>query len=152
MTIVPRIELVITVFMMALCASVAVGQSPEKNGKFTKEFDGPTTAHGNGYTELGKRKRIRGRFQSLAFDDLPMPEGTIISVYSVTGEKETFLFSYLVGANGRFYFKNLKPGVYLLKTGTIDGGFNSEDLKVELAPKDRDAKGDDIIVALAIGT
>lgn len=152
MPIIPRIELVFTVFMMALCASIAVGQSPEKNGKFTKEFDGPKTAHINNSSDLGKRKRIRGRFRGLASDKAPVPDGSIISVYAVNEEKEMFLFSYLLGANGRFYFKGLKAGTYILKTGTISEGFNSEDLKVELAPKDRDADGDDIEVYLEVGT
>lgn len=79
-------------------------------------------------------------------------KGSIISIYKLKGDKSKFLISYLVGADGKFDFKKLKSGTYYLMTGTIEGGFNQNSIKVILAPRDEDSSDEDLEIFLEVGT
>jgi hypothetical protein len=124
-------------------------QAPKSKGKYTKKIKEPKIAHMLNEIDLGKVKRVRGKV-FLGENDVPL--NTIISVYKIMSDKSEFLFSFLVGANGEFDFKDLKAGSYVLKTGTTDGYFNRNDFKLLLTPNDKDASGEDLEIALEVGT
>ena len=145
-------KLKLILLTISLSAASAVGQSPEKGGKFTNVYTEPVTAHVRNSSDAGKVQRIRGRLFLGCCEKDDFPTGAIISVYEVVDGEEHFKFSYLVGADGRFNFKSLKKGSYILKTGTISGGFNSLYVKVELAPKDKASSSEDIEITLEVGT
>jgi hypothetical protein len=137
------------VIAILLCGFDALAQAPKSEGKYTKDYTEPRTAHINNFSDAGKVRRIRG---ALYCCKEGIPLGAIISLYKLTNGKEQFVYSYLVGSTGKFFFKRLKEGVYFLKTGTIDGYFNSETVKVLLAPKDKDSSIKDLEIHLEVGT
>jgi hypothetical protein len=137
---------------ISLSAAWASGQSPEKNGKVTKKYREPVTAHIQNARDVGKVRRIRGRLYLLCCEKDDAPAGAIISVHEVVDGKEQFKFSYLVGADGRFDFKGLKNGIYVLKTGTTNGYFNSLYVTVELAPEDNGSSSEEMEITLEVGT
>lgn len=138
----------ILVIILFLCFS-NLAQTPKEKGKYTKKIKEPKIAHVLNEVDLGKVKTIRGKI-FLGENDVPL--NTIISVYKIMSDKSEFLFSFLVGANSEFDFKDLKAGSYVLKTGTTDGYFNRNDFKLLLTPNDKDASGEDLEIALEVGT
>lgn len=137
------------VFIAVGLDSSVRGQAPKRSGKYTSSILQPKTAHIQNDSDAGKVKRIRGKLYCC---DEGIPSGAIISVYSIHDGEEKFLYSYLVGASGKFDFKDLKKGTYLLKTGTTDGYFNSLYVRVMLAPDDKDSSSDEIEIRLEVGT
>ncbi len=137
----------LTVILFLCFGSFA--QAPKTKGKYTKEIKEPVNAHILNEIDMGKVKRIRGK---LYIGDHDIPINSIISVYKISNDKSEFLFSYLVGANGKFDFKKLKKGIYLLMTGTTDASFNQNNVKVILAPQDDDSSDEDLQIPMEVGT
>lgn len=124
-------------------------QVPKLKGKYTKKIKEPKSAHMINELIERKLKRVRGK---LFIGENETPINSIISVYKITDNKSEFLFSYLVGADGKFDFKKLKEGTYYLKTGTTDGYFNQNNIKIILAPRDKDSLDEDLEIPLQVGT
>ena len=130
-----------------VCAPVAEGQ---KSGSVTKKYSNPECAHITYVDDMGKVRRIRGKLISgfeKSFED-----GGVVALYKIVGEKEIFIKSYLTGKIGTFRFTNLRKGTYLLKTGSINFGFNCRNIKVVLAPKDSDSSNKDLEIEVELGT
>lgn len=134
---------------LLISSSVSFSQAPNSEGKYTKEIKTPKVAHVTNELIGGKYKRIRGK---LDIGKWEIPLNSIISVYKITDNHSEFLFSYFVGADGKFDFKKLKAGTYFLMTGTTDGGFNQNNIKIILAPKDKDSSEEEIEIPLQVGT
>lgn len=126
-----------------------MAQAPKSRGKYTTEFTQPKTAHVQNFVDEGKRRRLRGK---LICCDEGIPQGAIISIYAIEAGREKFIYSYLVGSTGRFEFKGLRDGEYLLKTGTVEGYFNSLYVKVFLASKDPKSSKEDLTIPMEVGT
>lgn len=124
-------------------------QAPKSKGKYTKEIKTPKPAHMTNELVGGKFKKIRG---ILYIGESEVPLNSIISVYKIIGDKSKFIFSYLVGSDGKFDFKKLKAGTYLLMTGTTNGYFNQNNVKIILAPDDNDSSNEDLEISLEVGT
>ncbi len=136
----------VIVSVFACCAGLIQGQ---KKGYKTKKYAAPRCAHIKNFSFEGKIKRVKGR---LALGSQPFSYEGIVALYKIIGEKEIFLQSYLTSDDGKFEFKSLKPGIYLLKTGTIGPGFNCRDVKVILAPDDKDSSSEDLEIQVELGT
>lgn len=130
-------------------SSICFSQVPKSKGKYTKEIKTPKIAHMTSELVGGKFRRLRGKLYIGKFE---VPESSIISVYKITDNNSKFLFSYLVGADGKFDFKKLKAGTYFLMTGTTDGVFNQNNIKIILAPNDKDSSEEEIEIFLEVGT
>ena len=127
----------------------ASAQAPFRNGKITKEYREPSTAHMVNFWDAGKVRRIRGKLYCCKEG---IPPESIVCLYRIVNDKKVFLFSYLVGESGRFNFNGLAKGIYLLKTGTLSPGFNSNDVRVTLAPKDKDSSSEELEISIDVGT
>ncbi len=99
--------------------------------------------------EKVKVTAIRGK---LYFSDNQPPTSSIVSLYYIGKKESKFINSILVGSDGYFDFKKLKNGNYYLKTGTIDGGFNCVNIKILLAPDDKDSLVEDLEIPMEVGT
>ncbi len=144
---------VLVVIFVSFTYFEASAQSPQAKGMYTREYTGPVTAHIQNNSDAGRVRRIRGRFFNPFVQGMKeAPNGAIVSLFKLSGGKEKFIYSFLVGASGRFDFKGLKKGIYLLKTGTTTGGFNSEYVKVVLAPRDKRSSSKEIKIYWEIGT
>jgi len=126
-----------------------LSQTPHVHGKITKKYREPLTAHAINESDAGKVRRIRGKLYCC---DEGIPYGSIVCLYRIVNKKEVFLYSYLVGESGKFDFKGLAKGTYLLKTGSINHGFNSMNVIVTLAPQDKDSSSEDIEIRIEVGT
>ena len=124
-------------------------QAPKSRGKYIRNIKEPKCAHITNELNDVKVKRIRGK---LFIGNNETPIGSIISVYKITNTESRFIFSYLVGKDGKFNFKQLKEGTYFLKTGTTNGYFNQNNIKILLAPKDKDSSEEELEIPLAVGT
>ncbi len=94
----PSLVLIVTLFSVA----GVFAQAPKSKGKYTHEYTEPKTAHVQNSTDAGKVMKIRGKLYCCKEG---IPYGAIISLYKVIDGKERFVYSYLVGANGRFDFR-----------------------------------------------
>ena len=130
-------------------SSTAFSQALLRHGKITKEFREPATAHVVNSWDAGKVRRIRGRLYCC---EEGIPPESIVCLYRIVNDKELFLYSYLVGESGEFNFRGLAKGIYLLKTGTLSRGFNSNDVRVTLAPQDKNSSSEDIEISIDVGT
>lgn len=138
----------VSIAILALsCACFS--QAPNLKGKYSKKIMEPKSAHITNELIARKLKRIRGK---LLIGENEIPINSIISVYKIANNKSEFLFSYLVGADGKFDFKRLKEGTYYLKTGTTDGYFNQNNVKIILAPRDKDSSSEDLEIPMQVGT
>lgn len=144
-----RVTILSIAFLILLFVYANVfAQPPRLKGKYTNEFKEPKIAHAQNQLPSLKVRRMRGK---LSLEN-EVPLNSIVSVWRIDGDKSKFLFSYLVGANGKFDFKKLKPGQYLLKTGTTDGYFNANYIEILLAPFDKDSSKEEIETDLEVGT
>lgn len=125
-------------------------QSPEKKGIYTLDVKSPVNAHIANTVNIGRVKKVRGRI--MAPDAGWAPIKTVISVYVIDFSSSRFLFSFFVGAKGKFSFPELLPGTYLLKTGTTDGYYNQVDFELVLAPKDKTSSDKDLNLRMEVGT
>jgi hypothetical protein len=98
--------------------------------------------------KLGKYKRLDGKVVT-AYNNEPVPLATI-SLHREGDNDLTFVGSVAADENGRFCFKNLPAGKYVLKVGS--NGFKRFDIYLEVAPNDRESSAKKLTVELNVGT
>ena len=108
----------------------------------------------------GKVKQLKGYVTDLNGDYI---NGVIVEVFDYkNADKDKSLYNIAnsrkrraacwVSKDGRFCFSNLPRGDYLLRVGTIGGGFNYGLVKVTLSPKEKDSSDKEIEILLTVGT
>lgn len=141
----------LTLFFVIVLAVVGSAKTAfgQIKGYTTKKYTAARCAHMINVTDMGKVKRIQGLL--FVGNDEPLFQG-IVAVYKITDGKNVFIKSYVTGDDGRFKFRDLKEGSYLLKTGSIGDGFNCLEVNIMLVPKDKDSSDEDLKIRVQIGT
>ena len=96
--------------------------------------------------DAGKVTKIKGTIT--AADEEPILTAQIV-LYKFLKEKKIYVGSQEPNKKGEFCFGNLTKGTYVLEIGA--GGFNSLEVELELAPKDKKAAGN-LQISLEVGT
>lgn len=135
--------LVLTLCFICLLSHTSVAQKCkfDKNG-----YKDVPTAHIETSIDFGKLTQIRGRVNNI-FNE-PMVAARIV-LYKVSGSENIYVGSQETDVKGKFCFRRLNEGNYILLIGSEN--FNSLELNLTLVKKGRGAKRK-IEAVLQVGT
>lgn len=129
-------------------ASFLVISAKGQNCKIDKNgYKDVPCAHIKSTISKGKYKQLKGKVNDNNGESIL---SAIVSLHQITENEAKFIGSQEVDYKGRFCFKNLPKGKYVLKVGAKN--FNCFDVELEIDKKDKNALNEELIIELPIGT